>query len=265
MAKNETKRVVVVADLHCGHRAGLTPPQWMLNPDNPWDAKWRATQEEQWAWYMSTIQKLRPVHLLLVLGDCVEGRGERCDARDIIRRKHREQVDMATFALDQWKAPHIDMVYGTRYHVADYEDDIAAELGADKIGAHDWPEVNGVVFDIKHHVSGSQVPHTRLTALERDRLWGKLWAYQHKQPDSDIVLRAHVHYHRFSGEIINGRRKMGLICPALQGMGSEFGAERCSGDITYGLVVFDIAKDGTWEWDVLTADLPSQVATTTQY
>jgi len=45
------KRVVVISDPHCGNRAGLTPPGWQLNPDNPRDAKWYAIQAAEYDWW----------------------------------------------------------------------------------------------------------------------------------------------------------------------------------------------------------------------
>jgi len=45
------KRVVVLADLHCGHRAGLTPPEWHWHTENSFQSKWAAQQIETWNYY----------------------------------------------------------------------------------------------------------------------------------------------------------------------------------------------------------------------
>ena len=262
----KTKRIVVISDMHCGHRVGITPPQWQLNPDNENDAKWRVIQQEQWKWYCNTIDKLRPIHLLLVLGDCVDGRSERAAGRDCIRPGRRDQVDMAFAAIQRTGAQHISMVYGTRYHVRDWEDDLCHALGdRAKIGAHEWPEVNGVVFDIKHKVGGSSIPHGRMTAIKREQLWNAMWAESKRQPNADVLLRGHVHYHE-GGFAMRGSRKVwAMTCPALQGFGSEYGSEQCSGLVDVGLVYFDITPSGSFSWDSHIADLPSQIAATSPY
>lgn len=262
-----SKRVVAIADMHCGHRAGLTPPEWQLNPENPDDEKWLAIQSEQWKWYKRTIAKLKPIDLLLVLGDCVDGKSLKADSRDTIRRKRREQVEMAMTCIDLADAKYISMVYGTRYHVADWEDDLCSALGEKAtIGAHEWPEINGVVFDIKHKVGSSHAAeHTRLTSIMREQQWNSLWAESGRQPKGDILLRAHVHYHRAGKRMIGDRAVWAIICPALQGVGSEFGGEQCSGTVDFGLLQFDVAPNGDVGWREHVTVLDSHYAKVTQY
>ena len=259
--KRRTKRVAVVSDLHCGHRVGLTPPGWHLNPENEWDAKWLHLQKAQWDWYRRVVSRIRPVHLLLVMGDAVDGGSEKAGGRDAIRTQRREQVDMALTCLDLWKAPHIEMVYGTRYHVSDWEDDVCSGLGEKAhIGAHGWAKVNGVTFDLKHKVGGSQIPHGRATALLRERLWNNEWASAGRQPLGDIILRGHVHYCVEATPIVGDRQILCMTCPALQGVGTEFGAEQCSGTVDFGLAWFDVNADGSYEKHLELAVLQDQIA-----
>jgi len=267
MAKGrKTKRVVAISDMHCGHRVGMTPPQFQLNPDNENDAKWLTLQKEQWKWYCKVINSLRPIDLLLVLGDCVDGRNERAAGRDCIRPGRRDQVDMAFEVIQFTAAPKIAMVYGTRYHVADWEDDLCSNFGdRAKIGSHEWPEVNGVVFDIKHKVGSSIVPYGRPTSVMRARLWNTMWSESARQPNSDILLRGHVHYHVGGFSMCGGKKVWAMTLPALQGIGTEYGAEQCEGLVDFGLVHFDITPGGSCSWDSHVAVLPSQVAVTSQY
>ncbi len=263
---NRKKRVVVVAELHCGHRCGLTPPEWQLNPDNPMDAEWLKLQQEQWEWYRRIVSRLKPVHLLIVLGDVVDGKSQKADGRDSIRPKRQEQINMGLTCLDMWDAKHIEMVYGTRYHVDDWEDDVCTALGDKaKIGAHGWAKVNGVTFDIKHKVGGSQIPHGRATAILRERLWNTEWATAGRQPLADIILRGHVHYCIEASPIVGDRQILCMTCPALQGPGTEFGAEQCSGTVDFGLVWFDITAGGSVEKHVEIGLLESQIAVAREY
>ena len=263
----KTKRVVVIGDTHCGHRVGLTPPQWMLNEDNDNDAKWLGLQRAQWDWYVKTIRALRPIDLLLVMGDCVDGRGDRANGRDVIRPGRTDQVDMAEIAILEARAKKIEGVYGTRYHVTDWEEDLFNRLGSKaKIGAHGWPRVNGVTFDIKHKVGASGASeHTRHTAIMRAKLWNTIWAEAARQPNADILLRGHVHYCRGGFRVVGEKVVWAMTCPALQGIGTEYGAEQCEGLVDFGLMHFDITPTGNYTWTPHFAVLPEQIATVTDY
>jgi len=70
------------------------------------------------------------------------------------------------------------MVRGTAYHTGsceDWEDMIARAVGA-KIADRMWVRVNGVVFDLRHHIGSSLLPHTRGIPLSRERLLNSLWS-----------------------------------------------------------------------------------------
>ena len=243
MAK--TKLVVAVSDLHCGHRSGLTPPEWQLNPDNPYDAKWLTIQQKAWDWYRRKRSGLGKPDVLMVVGDVVDGPSSRAAGRDSIRVQRREQVNMGLTCLDMWHAKAVEMVYGTRYHVADWEDDICGALGETAhIGAHSWVKVNGVTFDLKHKVGGSQIPHGRATALLRERLWNSEWANAGRQPKADIILRGHVHYCIQAHPIVGDKEILCMTLPALQGVGTEYGAEQCTGLVDFGFVWFEITPAG---------------------
>jgi len=263
----KAKRVVVIGDMHCGHRVGLTPPEWQLNPNNEFDAKFLQIQKQQWEWYRRKLSALQPIDLLLVMGDCVDGVSFKAESRDTIRRKRREQVDMAITCIDLAKAANISMVYGTRYHVTDWEEDVCSALG-DKamIGAHEWPQVHGVIFDVKHKVGGSQAAeHTRLTAIMREQQWNSLWAEAQRQPKGDFILRGHVHYHRAGKRMIGEKAVWAITCPALQGVGTEFGAEQCSGTVDFGLLQFDVSPSGDVAWREHVVVLESHYAKVTEY
>jgi hypothetical protein len=141
----------------------------------------------------------------------------------------------------------------TPYHTGqeeDWEDVLAREVGA-KIGAHEWVDINGLVFDVKHHVGSSQIPHGRHTAVARERLWSQLWAEREQTPKADVIIRSHVHYFDYCG----GRDWLAMTTPALQGLGTKFGARRCSGTVDFGLLSFDVASRDEWSWHWHIAEL----------
>ena len=281
------KRVLLCGDLHCGHRVGLTPPAWQQKPTNEKDEhqflsmslreKFYGVQSKCWKWWVSEITKLRPFHLAIVNGDVIDGNGVRSGGTELITTDRQEQTDMAIKALSIVQAPNWCFTFGTPYHAGteeDYETRVAEWLDAqtwtDKvtIGAHEWPEVNGWVFDVKHKIGGSSIPHGRMTALLKDNLWNAIWAENNEQPRGDIVIRSHVHYYGHTDSWRGNREQHLATLPALQAMGTKFGARQCSGIVHFGFCYVDLPPDNSGEtiqWHALRLPTEVQKATVTTF
>lgn len=251
------KRIVAVSDFHCGHRVGLTPPSWQYSVDSGPQVyrKFAKFQRGVWDYYSKTLAELQPIDCLFVVGDCVDGPGLRTGGTELITRDRTEQVEMATACINEAKAKKVYMFYGTSYHTGDqedWEDLIAKDVGAD-ISGHDWVTVGKTTFDLKHHVGSSTIPHGRYTAIAREALWNLVWARDKRQPDADVIVRAHVHYHVYVGD----GHKIGIILPGLQGYGSKFGVRRCSGVVDIGFISGVVGDDGGFSWrsHILNTDL----------
>lgn len=239
------KKVVIIADLHAGHRVGIAPPGWSGSGD-----KFEATRNESYSRYGVMIEKQKPIHVLIINGDSIEGKGLYSEGVELITSDRIKQVDIAEEVIKIAEADHIVMTYGTPNHTGkgeDFEKILADRLGA-KIGNHEWVEVNKTVFDIKHKVGSSAVPYGRATAPQKERLWNLLWTEFKEQPKADVIVRSHVHYFSYSGE----DHWLALTTPALQAMGSTFGARQCIGHVDFGIVHFNCMKGGgyTWGWDI---------------
>jgi len=262
------KRIIVIADSHCGHVAGLTPPEWQMQEfedSTTKHNKWVLLQKELWIKYINLLEKYKPFNIGFSMGDMIDGRGSRSGGTELITTDRDEQVDMAVRVHNEIRdRSRKDFkwigVYGTDYHVAgdgeDWEQIMAERAGFDKIGSHEWVDVNGCIFDLKHHIGGSSIPHGRHTAVAKDRLWNVLWANEDYQPDAKVLLRGHVHYATFCGD----PSWMAMTLPALQGMGSKFGARRMSGLIHWGIVIFDVDEDGQFGWQMLVEKIETQKA-----
>lgn len=248
------KRVAVIADLHCGHRAGLTPKAHH-RPHS--DDKFHKLQVELWGLYTSKIDSIKPIDILLVNADCIDGRGEKSGSRELIAVDRREQVKMAVEAIEYTEAQNIVMTYGTGYHVGnveDWEDLIADEVGADKIGGHEFIDVNGLIFDMKHKIGSSTIPHGRHTPIAKEKLWNIMWAEKENQPSSDVIIRSHVHYFDYCGDA----RWLGMTTPALQGLGTIYGTRQCSGTVDWGFVWFDVLSKDNYTWKAEVVEVASQ-------
>jgi len=265
-----TKRGITFGDLHSGHRCGLTPPAWHGKPVKGGltkHNKWQSLRKSLWNHWVRIINEHGPFDFALYLGDGIDGRGERSGGTELLTTDREEQTDMAVECINQIrlnanKGFSIVGVYGTPYHTGsdgeDWENVIADRAGFSKVGAHEWVDVNGYVFDLKHDVGSSSVPHGRHTAVSREHLWAQLWAERDLIPKANAIIRGHVHYHNYCG----GPDWVAMTLPALQGMGSKFGSRRCSGLVDFGAVIWDIDDSGNAKWHSDTVFIKEQKART---
>lgn len=257
-SKKKSKRILIISDMHCGHQTGLTCPDWQYQEsknDVAKKNKYARVQKECWIWFSKEIKNLGKIDLLIINGDAIDGNGYKSGGTEQITTDREKQCSMAIEIINFINADKIIMTSGTAYHTGeeeDFEEFIAREVHA-KFGSHEWVSVNNVVFDIKHKVGSSSIPHGRFTSIARENLWSKLWAERELIPKSQILIRSHIHYFTFQGD----GSYLAMSTPALQGMGTKFGSRICSGFVDYGFIYFDINSDGHYDWHVKLADVKS--------
>lgn len=254
------KRVLLPSDLHCGSNVGLTPPAYQYSYiNNPASAdqrirnKWSRLQQECWEWYVNTLNVLKPIDMCFVNGDMIDGDGNRSGGTELIVTDRNVQVSMAIECLSQIDANYYAMTFGTPYHAGqgeDFEMNIAKHFDC-KIGGHEWENVNGCVFDLKHKQSNTVNPATSLYNEIRDN---REWIAVGEQPKADILVRSHTH--RFC--ILKLEDATGISTPALQCYGTKFGARQCSRKVQVGLIALDVWPDGEVIEHIYIAHLVSQ-------
>ena len=255
-------RILVIADMHCGHKVGLTPPDWwaLYPKSNPRQQKISAIQRDTWKWFAKEVDRLKPFTHLFCMGDAIDGKGERSGGTEQKTADRADQAEMAAYVINYAEAPVVVMVAGTPYHTGseeDWEAEIVPKIKAKKVHfeGHAFPRINGVQFDLKHHIGNSTIPHGRFTAVARDKLWNHLWHVERQgQPNANVLIRAHIHELRYCGTAY----WHAVTCPALQGYGSKYGVRRCSGTVDVGFLVYDVGTDRTCKRIECIAELPYQ-------
>lgn len=248
------KRLLVISDTHCGHEVGLTPPQW--NPRGV-EANTAMEKYRDWMWqgFMSMVEPLKPIDILVHNGDAIDGRGERIGGVEGLFADRNQQCKMAADVIKWVGARKVLIARGTDYHVGkeeDFEDTVASLVGAERIGDIVTADVNGLQMQFRHHIGGSQVPHGRATSLMRDQLWNELWYLENEFPLANVMVRSHVHYH----QAVQSFNRLAMTTPGLQGYGTRYGERRLSGVIHFGIVYFDIRSQEDFTWRALRLAFP---------
>jgi len=241
MAKHQRhfKRVVVISDMHCGHVTGLTPPDYRSGFPG-----WAESQEDAWQTYVEIMKGLLPIDVLVVNGDSIEGKGHRSGGTELITTDCQIQSEMARECITVVNSKEKIMVRGTPYHAGedtDWENIIAGWVHAKKIGDHVWVDVNGLKFNIKHKIGSTTTPYGSGTALGKEKTWERVWGKRDPEQNADILIRSHIHRYYQCAEV----DWWGCTTPALQGW-TKYGARQCIGTVDWGLIWFDVHRNGSY-------------------
>ncbi len=225
-----SKQISVVADFHCGHIYGLTPPRWAKYP----------FQKTLWSWF-SREAKASKAEIVIMNGDAIEGKGARNGGIELITSDRIEQGKMAVECLSQFtSAKKFYFTYGTPYHTGPdekFEDSISDALDG-HIENRLLLDINGLLFDVRHHVSGSSTPYSHVTPLKKEQIMALL---DNRIKRGSITIRSHVHKYL----AIEDNKGMALTTPCFQ-IYTDFGAGKCNGEIDLGFLIFNVKSKEEW-------------------
>lgn len=257
------RAVVVLSDLHCGHRLGLLAPGTELldpssQPEEPgyWVPSLGPTQVYLWDLYRAQMGAVlaRGYDVVLVVnGDLTHGVKY---GAGVFTNSIYDQCVVAEWCLDPWLeggVRTVRIVRGTASHTVDgsTESMIARSLGARYpkadvgIAGHGLFTIGGVRFDVAHHgpsqgirewTSGNQCRY-----YLRSLMFGEIGR---GRTPPDWVIRSH--YHGFMpAERVHaaGHTSEIVLTPCFCGM-SDHGrqATRSAFIQTHGLIVFAIEE-----------------------
>lgn len=227
------KTIFMAGDFHMGHLAAIAPPKYQTSSDR----RIKKLQEELWGIYLNNIKLAGKIDVFVANGDGIDGMGQKTGGTELLHTDQLVQCKMYEEAIKVANPKHVIMTYGTLFHVGsetDFEKIVADNLGAEIKGEHSL-EVNGVTFNIKHHLGSSSTPYARATAVTKENVWNIIKAENGEIDRADVFVRSHVHYHVASSD----RDRLCMTLPALQGAGSKYG-RRCAGTVDFGNVVFNV-------------------------
>jgi len=245
------KHCIILSDLHCGHRVGLTHPKWHFTP--PKEAPHQIIKQYQqekilWNWFAQEIKKCSKFDWALWNGDLIDGKGERSQGVELITASRDEQSEMAIEVVKTINADRNDFIYGTPYHTSnsgeDWEYQIAKEFSSG-IQAEGHFDIEGLIVVAKHYIGNSSSPVSGATAIKSAMVKQLLWSEVGQQPRANLIIRSHIH--RCISVSEPQRNQAGWVTPALQGLGSRYGARQCDGvPVTFGFLELFVHSKTDW-------------------
>lgn len=106
----KSKRGLVIADLHCGHISGFTPPGFDYRSEK--DTEIYKVRRLIYKWTLREAKKRGPYDFMIVDGDCIDGRGEKSGGTELLVTDRLRQCKMAAEAIMAFNVPKIYMTYG---------------------------------------------------------------------------------------------------------------------------------------------------------
>lgn len=255
---SKSKSVLVVSCTHVGHKGGLCgPDNWQsMETDDPKLLAIGTIHRQVYGWWKQEILPLRP-DVVIHSGDIIDGPQGKSDGRDLWSTDQGEQAESAVRLLKPLvRNAKFFVVEGSEYHDPEgREAQIARELGAECCTPHAFVDINGVMFDCKHKITGGNVPSSR-PAMRTAMLQNLLWCRKGGQPLADIIVRGHMHEYYFEGD----SQYTGIVVPGMQWF-SKFGQLNVQRTISVGCVFFPCVESGMEARDVawvpLIAELPA--------
>lgn len=258
------KRVLVMGDTHCGSVTGLTPPSWDQMPETGTSA-FEVYELRRWLWenFSQAIENWSPFDLAIFNGDLIDGSQSKSSGWGLLTPDRLEQAQMAKQIVKKVGAATNRFTMGTAYHTGSQEDfeELIANDFDERIVQELVQDVEGTIIHARHHVSGSQLSHTRQNALGKEILDLHL-RISTKKIDAEhvhVLVRSHCHY----GGVLVDHGVTAIRVPALQLEGENKWARRFpSARLEYGLVILDVYGPGVFTHHLVTWDLPPRQAET---
>lgn len=232
--------VVGVSDIHCGSINGLMPPEFTLDSGNVLTHGKNIAQAWLWKCWGEAWAEVYDIvgddpFVLALNGDLTEGVHH--GGKELIAQKTREHVQIAREVLHPHveRAAFVKLTEGTECHTHDSEHDLTAIWGKGDCKATQWWEMNGLVYNMTHHIGVTSRAYLEASAFSIEMGNALLNQLRAGHRTADIFLRGHRH----CGGVFNDGRTMLAITPAWQ-MLTRHGRKVVPNSIPRpGIVVFD--------------------------
>jgi hypothetical protein len=160
-------------------------------------------QKYLWKWWMWHIKTWPKLDLLYLNGDLIDGPQRKSQATGLLTADLGEQAEIAKLCLAPLiaKADKVVRLSGTPYHetfggaLGAVDEYCEANTRGYAVGVEHSLELPSGGLHIGHH-PGSGGSIYKGTIVDREILWSIIAASLEKAPDTNIIIRSHVHYYQ---------------------------------------------------------------------
>ncbi len=212
------KSLLVLSDIHCGHRLAVSP----LSFTDSQDATYKANKVpralfEAWS---EVVKSWPKPDILVVNGEPIDGQQPKDKGVEAWTTNYLDQIDASVQLVKMFGAKKIIVTRGSNYHVeqggVSIEEIFGQRVGAEKVdGRFVSPElfldVEDITMNFAHHVAGSFSGWVyRSTPAAKEMML--LTLIQERKWPFDVLVRSHNHYFW----AVQSTSKMAVLTPCWQ-------------------------------------------------
>lgn len=246
------KRVLVVSDIHVGHKFAVSPLSFELSDGGVYQAN-RVQKALYQAWNEVATEWKNP-DILVVNGEPIDGAQPKNLGVEVWTTDYLEQIKASIELIRMFNAKKIYVTRGSNYHVTvggvSVEEIFGQMVGAERVdGRHVFPElfldVDGTSFQFAHHIASSASGwQYKSTPIAKELMLLKL--VENRKYPADIIVRSHVHYYW----AVQTASHLGLITPAWQ-LQTWFMMQKSTASTVpdIGAVRFNVRAEKDFDWE----------------
>ncbi len=212
------KTVLVLSDIHVGHRLAVCPLVFTDSNDATYTAN-KVQRALHRAW-IETVKAWKNPDILVINGEPIDGQQPKDKGVEAWTTNYLDQIDASVGLVKMFGAKKTYVTRGSNYHVeqggVSIEEIFGQRIGAEKVDGRFvsnelFLDVEGVTFSFAHHISGSVSGWMyRSTPPAKEMMLAQL-NQSHKWP-FDVLVRSHNHYYWYVGS----SSKLALLTPCWQ-------------------------------------------------
>lgn len=249
------KTIVFISDMQVGHRVAVAPPHAKITGyQSETEIELTDQQKALYAAWSQVARKWGNSDILVLNGEPIEGQQRKNMGVEVWSTNILDQMDAAETLVKMFHPRYIYATRGSDYHVTiqgvPIEEEFGRRVGAKKVDGTRAPyelflDVEGVTFNIAHHVGSTRVWMYRSTSITREMALMQLNA-SHKWP-ADVFIRSHVHYYWYVGSTSH----LALITPCWKLQDWFMHKLSSAGTVPdIGAVRFKV-DNGKFDWDAM--------------
>lgn len=250
---NSVKEILVISDIQSGSIFAPIHPESTIQNQDDKEVGMNAMQKYLWECWCQGVDLFKNPDYLVMNAEGIEG-----PRTETWSDNTYDQVWNAKRLLDMFEPKKTYMTRGSKYHVTldrraldaeEYLGDIleptTTKVKGKRAPMELWLNVDGVIFNFAHRISGTRVPQYRSTAITREMF--VTYVNQKHLWNAKVVVRSHVQYFWH----IESESHHGFITPGMQ-VRTPYAVEYLGngGVASLGMIRFRVV-DGKFEWNGL--------------